>query len=110
MTRELLRAGELEMVVQRSAGAGKYVLEDIAHREDGRAGVDSTTLGHDLAQLAARRLGRFDHQRLIAPRGAKQRRDESTHAGADHNDPPSRAHMPSGRPGKGLTWDQKMSR
>ncbi len=64
VARERLRAMQAHMIGKRRASLVEDLLEDPAHREDRRAGVEAQAARLDFANLAARRIGALDHRHV----------------------------------------------
>ena len=78
--------------VERGADLGQDLVEDPAHREHGRAGVDRGAVDVERAHLAAGRIAGFEQRHVEAARGQQQRRDDAADAGADDDDAVRRRH------------------
>ena len=78
----LLEKGHMRL--ERGARRGKEVVEDVAHGQNGRAGVDAVHLTH----LAADMPVPFQHRDVIAGMGQRKRSAQTSDARADHYDRP----------------------
>ena len=74
------------MLLQPGASRGEDLLEDPAHRENGRACVDAGGAGRHLAQLAARRGFLLDDQHVEPARGQQNRGDQAANPRTDDHD------------------------
>ena len=86
MAREDLHRIERQVSVERRAGVGEDLVEDPAHGEHGRPGVDPLVADRDLAQLAARGRGPLQHDDIEPARGEQDRGGEPADPGPDHRD------------------------
>jgi hypothetical protein len=71
--------------LQRCAGLGQYLVEDPAHGEHRRPGVDGRAVDLELAHLAAGCGGGFAQRDLQPSLRQQQRADQATDAGTDHH-------------------------
>ena len=75
-----------QMIAQRRPARGEDLVEDPAHGEHRRPGIDRAAGGGDLAQLAARRRRRLAHGDGVAARREQGGGGQAADAGADDDD------------------------
>ncbi len=71
--------------LERAAGLGQDLVEDPAHGEHRRTGIDRRAVDRELAHLAARRSRGFDQRDLQPALRQQQGADQAANAGADHH-------------------------
>ena len=72
--------------IDRGSRRREDLIEDPAHREDGRAGVDRQAAGQDRAHLSAGFVGAFEQRDVQAARGQQQRADQAANTSAHDDD------------------------
>lgn len=76
---------QAQFILESASGISEQRLEDVAHREHGRAGVDRSALWREAAQLAADIRRSFDECDVMAAAREVDARGEATYACADHD-------------------------
>lgn len=76
------------MVVEARPGLGKDLVEDAAHGQHGRTGVDARRPDRNLAHLAAGGRGAFDDGDVQASRRERERGNEAADSRSDHHHTP----------------------
>ena len=87
VTGEDFSRGQRHMRVEARAGVGEQLVEDPAHGEDRRSGVDRRAVHRQMAHLAARRRSALENGDVSTLAREVERRGEPADAGADDDDP-----------------------
>ena len=86
VTRQHRQRRQRHQRFKRAADLGQDFVEDPAHREHRRPGVDARAVDFDGAHLSAGRVAGFDQRHVEAACGEQQRRDQAADASANDDD------------------------
>ena len=85
MTRYDISPANLHIIIKPRAAAMKDAVEDIAHGEHGRAGINGNAIHLNLPGFSAHCRLFLDHSDLVAARRQLAGACEPTHTCADHD-------------------------